>query len=170
MSGKMDHRKRLGLAAAVAVLVVAVLIHRKLAPAWTAWQQERQWRAQGGTDPVAQAAALRIRLARLDSTLGQQEQHGWQPVLDRVTRDASAWGSRLAAVLPEHEEQRNDVRLRTLPLSVEGRAEALVNTVAAVERHNPGVRLVSVDLQARTATYNAPRTLSATLYLRSIYP
>ena len=170
MKNRLEYRKRLGLATVVAVLVVAVLIQRKLIPAWSAWQQERQWRAQGSQDPVQQAADLRVKLAAMDNVLGRQEQRGWQPVLDRVTRDASAQGARLAAVLPEHEEQRTDVLLHTLPLSVEGRAEALVNTVAAVERHNPGIRLVSVDMQARSAAFNAPRKLSATFYLRSIQP
>lgn len=170
MKRRIDHRQRLALAAVVALLLVVVLIQRKLAPAWSAWQQERQWRAQGSQDPVHMAAALRGRLAVLDSTLGRQQQQGWQPVLDRVTSDATAMGAKLAAVLPAHREQRADVVLHTLPLSVKGRAEALVNTVAAVERHNPGIRLVSVDMQARSASYNAPRELTATLYLRTIQP
>jgi hypothetical protein len=166
----MDHRKRFLLALLVAVALVSTIIKRKLGPSWVVWQQERAWQDRSNEDPMGTARNLKLRLQALDSALGQAQDRGWQPVLDHMTGNAAVHGTRLTTVLPEHREQRGVVMLRTLPLTLEGRTEGILNTVAALEHANQGIRLVSVDLHARTPSYNAPRRLSATLYLRTIQP
>jgi hypothetical protein len=67
-------------------------------------------------------------------------------------------------------EEQEGLHIHTLPVVIEGRADALLNTVDRLERELTHVHIASLDLNVAPAVFGTPRSLTATLYIRSVSP
>jgi hypothetical protein len=167
-----SYRKRLALLAVCAVLLVGLIWKKKLRNTVAQWRQQRAWLADAV--PMGQLhaehAALSDRLRVLETQLASNADPsaGWRPVLDLLAGPDVAAGVSLAGVAEEHVIEQEGLRVRTLPLSLQGGTADLVNALDALERNAQGVHLLTVDLRAKAATHQAPRKLLATLYLQTL--
>lgn len=165
-------RTRLLILVALGLILSAAIIDKKVLPSWQHWQAVRSAEADrmAGTDPIAELASARARLADLDGSMGATAIHGWQPVLDYLSAHGEHAGVQLAAIDAEHSTATKGLTVRTLPLSLHGRTDQLINAIAALESDAPHVHIASVDLHASAASYRVPRHLTATLYLQTLEP
>lgn len=165
------YRVKFVVLAIVGILMVTIFWRQKVEPAYHGWQAYHAWHGRGGQVQhlITERSTLRSRSIYLDARLGRTDgpNSGWQPVFDLISGPSVPSGIYLSGVAEEHIVERSGSRIHTLPLSLEGGAQDLVNTIATIERKARGIHLLSVDLQARRPSYNTPRVLTATLYLQT---
>lgn len=141
-----------------------VLFGRKVRPSWHAWRQSEQLAL---SDPFAERRDLEVELRRLDERSAVQGA-GWEPVLSYLTSGSGSAGTALAAVDPEHTWPMSGMTLHILPIRLTGRTDALLNIIASVDPKLHGTTVASLDMHVRRTGHQGPRTLTATLYLRSL--
>lgn len=166
-----SYRGRLALLAIGAVVLIGLFWRNKLGPTLEQWNAHRTWRSEA--IPVDQLksehAAFTSKLQALDGQLasGTDASAGWKPVLD-LLGEQDITGVSLSGISEEHVSEAEGAVVRTLPLSLQGGTADLVNTIDALERKAKGVHLLTVDLDAKASSYDAPRKLVATLYLQTL--
>ncbi len=155
---------RLLLVAVLGTGLCIVLFERKVRPSWRAWRQSEQ---QALSDPLAERMRLEAELRHLDERSAIQGA-GWEPVLSHLTSGPGSGATALAAVDPEHIRPISGMTLHILPIRLTGRTDALLNLIATVDPKLHGTAVMSLDMHARRTGHQGPRTLTATLYLRSL--
>ncbi len=167
------YRARLLLLIVIGVLVTGALWKKKTGPCLSAWMQHHRAKDEGPALEQLQAEKQRLAhtLHRLNDQLGDGGTgQGWRPLFDILAQQGDTYGVALSGVSEEHLSERDNARLSTLPVSLDGRAEGLLNITAALEREARGIHLIALDLHTHKATHTAPRTLRATLYLQTLLP
>lgn len=167
------YRARVLLLLAVGMLVTGALWKKKTGPSLSAWMQHHRTKEEGPSLEQLQAEKQRLThtLDRLNTQLGDGDtEQGWRPLFDILAQQGDTYGVALSGVSEEHLSERDNARFSTLPVSLDGRAEGLLNITATLEREARGIHLIALDLHTHKAAHNAPRTLRATLYLQTLLP
>ncbi|MBK9274173.1 MAG: hypothetical protein IPM49_06505 [Flavobacteriales bacterium] len=169
-----DQRRKLQVLLLVMGLVVALLVHRKVLPTVHRWAELRNTAAGARSEEElsSELRHLRSALDRMEQVFGPgpRGQDRWAMVL---TRTGQLLQERQGALHEVHSEHREEVQgrvIHTLPIVITGRADDLLTCADALERELPGVRLVSLDLQAEQRPPARGRALYATLTFRTIQP
>jgi hypothetical protein len=169
-----DHRRKLGLLVAVTALVGFALLQRKVLPTVQLWRacEALADEQRNGTDLQAEHLRLQAAIARLDAQFspGGPTEDRWQQLLALAAAATSEQGTQLQRIAPAHVEEQEGLHIHTLPVVIEGRADALLNTVDRLERELTHVHIASLDLNVAPAVFGTPRSLTATLYIRSVSP
>lgn len=169
-----DHRRKLGLLVAVTALVGFALLQRKVLPTVQLWRacEALADEQRNGTDLQAEHLRVQAAIARLDAQFspGGPTEDRWQQLLALAAAATSEQGTQLQRIAPAHVEEQEGLHIHTLPVVIEGRADALLNTVDRLERELTHVHIASLDLNVPPAVFGTPRSLTATLYIRSVSP
>lgn len=169
-----DHRRKLALLVAATLLVGGALVQRKLLPTLRLWQacEALAEEQRTGTDLQAEQLRLRGALDRLEAQFspGDPAEDRWQQLLALAAEATAEQGTVLQRIAPAHVEEHEGLHIHTLPVVIEGHADALLNTVDRLERDLAHLHIASLDLSVPPEGYGRPRSLTATLYIRSVSP
>jgi hypothetical protein len=170
----LDHQRKFLLLAVVVCALGCVFVQRKLLPTLRAWQELHAAQAElASTAELGhEQARLHAQLDRLDRQLnaGRAGADRWSELLARTTAFGHDGGAALHEVSAEHVESTQGLTVRSLPVVLEGRADALLTSADRLERELPGVHLASLDLHVPPAHFGRSRTLLATLTFRTVSP